>query len=132
MTGDADVVTVLVIHPEDQERKRLALLANRAGYRVRESTRGGELASNLAPGECQVLLVNRDLPDISAVGMLRRLRERGIGIPMIVLVPTLAIMDAVNAIRAGAEDVLEYPLSERRFRNSLASVLRQQAVKADA
>ena len=132
MTGDADVATVLVIHPEDQERKRLALLVNRAGYRVRESMLGGEIASNLVPGECQLLFVNRDLPDMSAIELISRLRARGIGIPMIVLVPTLAIMDAVNAIRAGAEDVMEYPLSERHFRNSLASVLKQQEAKADA
>lgn len=132
MTGDADVATILVIHPEDAERKRLALLASRAGYRVRESTLGEEIAVNLGPEECQFLFVNRDLPDMSAVEMLRRLRKRGIQIPVIVMVPPLAIMDAVDAIRAGAQDVLEYPLGERRFRNSIASLLQQRAANADA
>lgn len=57
----------------------------------------------------QVMVIDRGLPAIDGVDLVRRLRDRGITAPILILTARAAIADRVEGLDAGAEDYLVKP-----------------------
>ncbi len=124
LTAEALPITVVIVNADAHERARLVALATRAGHKVIEAATGSEILASLTPSPRTVVVVDRNAGDMTASQMLLQLRLKGMEIPTVVTVPPLAILEAVDAIRTGARDVLEYPLGEQRFLQSIAEALK--------
>lgn len=122
--AEALPITVVIVNADPSERARLVALAQRAGHEVIESALGSEILARLSPGPRTVVIVDRNAGDMTASQMLLQLRLKGLAVPTVVTVPPLAVLEAVDAIRTGARDVLEYPLGEQRFLASITNALR--------
>ena len=57
----------------------------------------------------QVMVIDRGLPAIEGVDLVRRLRQRGIGVPILILTARATVADRVEGLDAGAEDYLVKP-----------------------
>lgn len=118
--------TVVIINTDPTERARLAALAIKAGHRVIEVCDGAAALARLTPPPRTVLVVDRILEDMSATQLIAAMHARGVYLPTVVTIPSLAIIDAVDAIRTGARDVLETPLGEQRFLHSISEALKNE------
>jgi DNA-binding NtrC family response regulator len=118
------IATVVIVNTDPAERMRLASLARNAGHLVVEASDGAAVLAWLAPPPYTVMVVDGVLEDMSAADLIAAMQARGVYLPTVVTIPPLAIVDAVDAIRIGARDVLETPCGEQRFLRSISEALK--------
>lgn len=75
------------------------------------------------------VLMDLNLPDGDGIGLLARLRQCGIGVPVVVITADPSIETAVRAIRAGAQDFISKPVTAARLTLTIGNVLEQQVLK---
>ncbi len=92
-----------------------------AGYQVQLVGDGAEgLRVASAGGErCDLIVLDLRLPKLSGIDVLRTLRDRGIGLPVLVLTAQDAVDFKVQALRMGADDYVTKPFA---FEELLARV----------
>jgi DNA-binding NtrC family response regulator len=125
---------VLVIDDEKNIRRTLDLVLRGEGYEVVEAQSAEEalqiLANPHAPVDLAILDVK--LPGISGLEALERLRkdEATREVPVIVISGHATVHDAVAAIKLGAADFFEKPLSRERVVVSVKNVIRTAKLSA--
>jgi DNA-binding NtrC family response regulator len=125
---------VLVIDDEKNIRRTLDLVLRGEGYEVVEAQSAEEalqiLANPHAPVDLAILDVK--LPGISGLEALERLRkdEATREVPVIVISGHATVHDAVAAIKLGAADFFEKPLSRERVIVSVKNVIRTAKLSA--
>ena len=73
-----------------------------------------------------VILLDVNLPDMSGIDLLRRMRQSGITSDVIVMTGEGSIRLAVEAMRSGARDFLVKPFGIERLRQSVAHALEER------
>ena len=112
MTNDA---VIHLIDDDEHVRRAVAFLLGTAGHAVRvheSAERFLEELPNLQPG-CIVSDVR--MPGLDGVGLLRKLRERGVDMPTIIMTGHADVALAVAAMKAGAIDFVEKPFDDEIF-----------------
>ena len=134
-----------VLVAEDDERT--------ADYLVRGLTESGHVVDHVGDGETalamalegvyQALVVDRRLPGLDGVALVRRLRETDPRTPVLMLSAVATTADRVEGIRAGCDDYLAKPyafsellarleaLARRADRSRRAAVLRVGDLELD-
>jgi DNA-binding NtrC family response regulator len=125
---------VLVIDDEKNIRRTLDLVLRGEGYDVLEAQSAEEALQILANPHSPVDLAILDvkLPGISGLEALERLRkdEATREVPVIVISGHATVHDAVAAIKLGAADFFEKPLSRERVIVSVKNVIRTAKLSA--
>jgi two-component system response regulator QseB len=106
---DADPEGVLVVEDDAELAELLRRLLVEAGYRVttaRDGQAGLHLGLTRAYG---VLVIDRGLPALDGLELLRRLRRHGVDTPALILSALGTVQDRVTGLDAGAEDYLVKP-----------------------
>src|ERR1700680_5326693 len=109
-------------------------MAGKAGYET-VVVDGGDAAVRLmlAPEgpafDCVVL--DLVMPDLDGLGVLARMREARLGIPVIVQTAHGGIDNVVTAMRAGAFDFVVKPVGIERLQVSLRNALHASALKGE-
>jgi two-component system, LuxR family, response regulator FixJ len=129
MTGSV----IFIVDDDVAVRDSLEILLQSAGHAVRSFASGQEfldVVSSLAPG---CLIVDVRMPGMDGFELQRRLGERQLSIPVIVITGHGDVPMAVRAIREGAVDFIEKPFSERAIFDSIRLALsRLAAHEADS
>ncbi len=114
---------ILLVDDDDAVRASLHALLETAGYRTAQFGSGTDLleAADIGLGACVVLDVK--MPGADGLEVQQRLNERGETLPVIVLTGHGDIAMAVQAIRAGAVDFLEKPVSGQQLLRSVARAI---------
>jgi two-component system response regulator AtoC len=106
--------SVLVIDDEKSFRVIAEEALSREGYAVRTANSGAAGARAYADEPADVVVLDRNLPDIDGVDLLGRLaresQERGVDTLFLVATAYADVENAVQALRQGAEDYLTKPL----------------------
>ena len=102
-----------VVEGDEAERRSLASLLGNLEVDVQAFASAEDLLAELEHMTVSVLVAELQLPGMSGVELLRRLRERGIRVPAILISEGSDIPTAVDAIRAGAVDFIEKPFIDR-------------------
>ncbi|TCZ52756.1 response regulator transcription factor [Roseicella aquatilis] len=96
------------------------------GYAVAHAT-DGATGLGLATRETfDVLVVDRMLPGIDGLSLIRALRERRINTPALVLSALGAVDDRIKGLRAGGDDYLVKPFSLGELAARLEALLRRR------
>ena len=125
---------VLIVDDDPVQRRLLQNVVEKAGYQV-ATAEGGEAAIGLmtAPDgphfECIVL--DLVMPDLDGLGVLGRMREAGIAIPVIVQTAHGGIDVVVSAMRAGAIDFAVKPVGAERLLVSLRNAMATRALEGE-
>ena len=82
-----------------------------AGSHVELVGDGGEALRLTANGQYDLLVLDLRLPTTSGLEVLRTLRDRGNGVPVLVLTAQDAVDFKVQALRMGADDYVTKPFS---------------------
>jgi two-component system, LuxR family, response regulator FixJ len=111
--------TVHVIDDEEAVRRAIAILLRSAGIAVQTHPSGLaflDALSNLGAG---CVLSDVRMPGLDGLELLRRLRDRSIRWPVIIMTAHGDIPTAVRALKAGAVDFIEKPFDD----NDLLTVI---------
>ncbi len=125
---------VLVVDDDPVQRRLIDAMLKRFGYEP-ELLDNGDAAVRLleSPEGAGIACMILDLvmPDLDGLGVLGRLKERGIGIPVIVLTAQGSIDTVVTAMRAGAVDFCVKPVGPERIHVSVGNALAQAALAGE-
>src|SRR5512140_2334287 len=112
---------ILVCDDEADIRESLRTLLTEEGYEVTAVASGVNAVSE-APDHDAVLL-DIKMPGQDGLDTLAKLRARGVSTPVIMISGHGDVRTALDAVRAGADDFLEKPLSTEHVLNALRRVL---------
>ena len=123
-TAMSTTSTVHVVDDDAAMRDSLRVLLEAAGFVVRAFDSAGALLA-AAPTAVGCVLTDVRMPDIDGLALLRRLREQGISLPVIVMTGQGDIAIAVQAMKAGAVDFLEKPFTDDALLEAIGRALEQ-------
>jgi len=120
MPGNAHVY---IVDDDAAVRDSLSVLLDACGYQVRTFGLAQEFldaASALPPG---CLIADIRMPEMDGLELQRRLKERSLSFPTIVITGHGDVPLAVRAMKAGALDFIEKPYASQAILNSVAAAL---------
>ena len=82
-----------------------------SGYQVDLAASGNEALSRGAASDYAVITIDRMLPDIDGIAVMRQLRDDGIAAPFLIISALGEVDDRVRGLRAGGDDYLVKPFS---------------------
>jgi two-component system, OmpR family, KDP operon response regulator KdpE len=101
-------IRVLVIHADPPTRRLIRIALHESAYVVREATTGLAGLDEAAFSRPDLVILDLELPDMTGIEAIRRLRESG-DVRILVLSTRTSQEDKVRALDSGAEDVLVNP-----------------------
>jgi len=105
---------ILVVEDDDDTRDYLAKGLRESGYTVEATASGRDgLMHAITTGEAafDALVLDRMLPDLDGLALLKSVRAAGVQTPAILLTAMSAIDERVRGLRAGADDYMVKPFS---------------------
>lgn len=117
---------VSIIDDDDAARDSLAFLLRSAQLEARTYDSASAFLANMetAPSGCVITDVR--MPEMSGIDLLRRLRESGDDLPVIVITGHGDIPLAVEAMKFGAADFFEKPYDDDALLAAVRSALERQ------
>lgn len=91
-----------------------------AGYDVQTASSAAAGLAHLAAANPTAILADLHLPDRDGIALIRDIRTRRADVPILAIAPDASVARVVEAMRAGASDLLVQPLEEIRLMQSLA------------
>jgi DNA-binding NtrC family response regulator len=127
-------VRVLIVDDDPVQRRLLENMVARSGYEPVIAAGGDAAAAILTgPDDARIDAVVLDLvmPDLDGLGVLAKMREAGLAIPVIVQTAHGGIDNVVSAMRAGATDFVVKPVGVERLQVSLHNALAASALQGE-
>ena len=101
--------TILVVEDDDALRGAVRRSLERLGHAVEEAGDGAAALERLAAGGIDVVLTDINMPRLNGHALMRRMRQEGCDLPVVVMAGAAEVDDAVTAFRSGAVDFLQKP-----------------------
>ncbi len=125
-----------VVDDDESLRESMSELLNAAGYRVRQYASTGEFLLDPPPDEPGCLLLDVRLPGPSGLDLQAGMQRHGMGVPVIFLTGYADVPTSVRAMKAGAVDFLEKPVTREilleAIRRALDFDAAQRGLREDA
>ena len=109
MTGDHR--RILVVEDDPETAGQLAEELTTSGYEVDLAATGREALRRGGERDYAVITIDRMLPDIDGITVMRELRDDGIAAPFLIISALGEVDDRVRGLRAGGDDYLVKPFS---------------------
>ena len=125
---------ILIVDDDPVQRRLLDNMVRKSGYEPLLAETGEQAVAMLSgPGAQRVDCVVLDLvmPDLDGLGVLARLRENGINLPVIVQTAHGGIDNVISAMRAGAMDFVVKPVGAERLQVSIRNALDKGALEGE-
>ncbi|MHB8581177.1 MAG: sigma-54-dependent transcriptional regulator [Ignavibacteriaceae bacterium] len=105
------------------------------GYSAITANDGEEALRTVASGNVDLIFMDITLPKLDGLGVLKKLREQNINIPVIIITGYGIMQNAIKAMQLGAFDYLTKPLDIEKIREltrkALSESLESHTVKED-
>jgi two-component system KDP operon response regulator KdpE len=121
----APPLRVLVVDDEPPIRKLLRMGLGTQGYQVLEAP-NARTALDLAAERPDLIILDLGLPDMQGLELLRTLRERSEGVPIVVLSSRGDEAAKVEALDLGADDYVTKPFGMEELLARIRAALRHQ------
>jgi two-component system OmpR family response regulator len=102
------------------------------GYQVEHCADGDSGLASACRGEYQVIVLDRMLPRLDGLRLVRELRSRGVATPVIYLTTMSGIDDRVQGLEAGGDDYLVKPFAFAELLARVRVLARRPANANDA
>ncbi|MEM1204920.1 MAG: sigma-54 dependent transcriptional regulator [Acidobacteriota bacterium] len=130
-TARQNAESILVVDDESSIRDSLRMVLEFEGYRIDEAGSGSEALVRVAEGAPDALILDIKMPGMDGLEVLSALRERGYGMPVLVISGHGDIDTALEATRRGAFDFFEKPLQRDRVLLSLRNAIDSHRLKTE-
>jgi two-component system nitrogen regulation response regulator NtrX len=123
--------SVLIVDDEAGVRSALSGVLRDEGYIVEAVDSGESCLERVNRGSYDVIVLDIWLPGIDGLATLERLRERRVDSPVVMISGHGNIESAVRAVKLGAYDFVEKPLSLEKTVLVIANAVRQRRLEAE-
>jgi DNA-binding NtrC family response regulator len=124
---------VLIVDDDPVHRRLVENMITRFGYEAATAD-GGEAAIaalTAASARFDCVVLDLVMPDLDGLGVLARMREASLSLPVIVQTAHGGIDNVVSAMRAGATDFVVKPVGAERLQVTLRNALATRALESE-
>jgi two-component system response regulator MprA len=116
---------VLVVDDDGPIRRMLERTLAAEGYGVSSAGDGGAALAAIERAAPDLLVLDVGLPGLDGLAVCRRLRRKGLGLPILLLTARDAVPDRVAGLDAGADDYLVKPFASEELLARVRALLRR-------
>jgi two-component system, OmpR family, response regulator MprA len=117
--------SILVVDDDAPIRRMLVRTLEADGYRVEAAADGGTALAAVERAVPDALVLDVAMPDLDGLAVCRRLRGKGLALPILLLTARDAVTDRVTGLDAGADDYLVKPFAPEELLARLRALLRR-------
>lgn len=125
--GGSEGLSILYVEDDPLAAAEVQELAARQGDLVTWESSGSAGLLSAGRGDFDVIILDRMLPDIDGMTILRRLRESGVGTPVLMLSALGRTIDRAEGLDAGADDYLAKPFEAEELLARLRALYRRSS-----
>jgi DNA-binding response OmpR family regulator len=115
---------VLVVEDEDDVRRLVRVLLERAGHTVVEAANGLEALSRLERDAPDLVVLDVAMPELDGWQTLERIRDLS-DVPVLMLTARAGELDKVRGLRGGADDYVTKPFGRQELLARVEALLRR-------
>jgi two-component system, OmpR family, response regulator len=119
---------ILVIEDDPETAGQLADFLSTRGYQVDLATNGNDGLRLARSAAYAVMTIDRMLPEIDGIAIIRRLRESGVSTPALIVSALGEVDDRVRGLRSGGDDYLVKPFAYTELLARVEALARRSAV----
>src|SRR5882757_8177132 len=126
--------TILIADDDAVQRRLVENMVQKCGYEPLVVDSGDAAVALLTAPDAQAIdavVLDLVMPGLDGLGVLAKIREAGLTVPVIVQTAHGGIDNVVSAMRAGAQDFVVKPVGFERLQVSLRNALNTQALKGE-
>jgi DNA-binding NtrC family response regulator len=126
--------TILIADDDAVQRRLVENMVQKCGYETCVVDSGDAAIALLTAADAQAIdavVLDLVMPGLDGMGVLAKIREAGLNIPVIVQTAHGGIDNVVSAMRAGAQDFVVKPVGVERLQVSLRNALNASALKGE-
>src|SRR5215813_6348197 len=125
--------TILIVDDDPVQRRLVENMVQKCGYEAVVTDSGDSAIAMLTSPDAAIDAVVLDLvmPGLDGMGVLDKIRETALNVPVIVQTAHGGIDNVVSAMRAGAHDFVVKPAGLERLQVSLRNALNASALKGE-
>src|SRR5690242_18434299 len=128
------VASILIADDDAVQRRLVENMVQKCGYEAVVVDSGDAVVDLLMRADgpnIDAVVLDLVMPGLDGMGVLARIREAGINIPVIVQTAHGGIDNVISAMRAGAQDFVVKPVGLERLQVSLRNALNTSALKGE-
>ena len=118
---------ILIIEDDRQAASYLVKAFREAGHVADDAADGLDGYAMAREGAYDVLVVDRMLPKLDGLSLIRSLREQGVDTPVLILSALGQVDDRVKGLRAGGDDYLPKPYAFSELLARVEVLVRRRA-----
>ena len=126
--------TILIADDDAVQRRLVQNMVQKCGYEALVVDSGDAAIALLTAPDAPVIdamVLDLVMPGLDGMGVLAKIREAGLSIPVVVQTAHGGIDNVVSAMRAGAQDFVVKPVGMERLQVSLRNALDTSALKGE-
>jgi len=126
--------TILIADDDAVQRRLVENMVQKCGYETLTVDSGDAAIALLTAPDARpvdAMVLDLVMPGLDGMGVLAKIRETGLNIPVIVQTAHGGIDNVVSAMRAGAQDFVVKPVGVERLQVSLRNALNASALKGE-
>src|SRR5712672_1500834 len=126
--------TILIADDDAVQRRLVENMVQKCGYEPLLVDSGDAAVALLTAPDAQAIdavVLDLVMPGLDGLGVLAKIREAGLTIPVVVQTAHGGIDNVVSAMRAGAQDFVVKPVGFERLQVSLRNALNTSALKGE-
>jgi two-component system response regulator MprA len=116
---------VLVVDDDAPIRRMLERTLAAEGYDVETAGDGGSALAAVEHSAPDLVILDLALPVLDGVAVCRRLRDRGLGLPILMLTARDSVAERVAGLESGADDYLVKPFATEELVARVHALLRR-------
>ena len=118
-------VAILVVDDDAPIRRMLDRTLTAEGYAVESAADGGEALAAVERSTPDLIVLDVGLPGVDGLSVSKRLRAKGLAVPVLLLTARDAVADRVAGLDAGADDYLVKPFATEELLARVRALLRR-------
>jgi two-component system response regulator MprA len=116
---------VLIVDDDGPVRRTLARTLAAEGYATVLASDGGAALAEVERAQPDVIVLDAIMPGLDGLAVARRLRAKGVSVPILMLTARDAVGDRVAGLDAGADDYLVKPFATEELLARVRALLRR-------
>ncbi|WP_455374313.1 sigma-54-dependent transcriptional regulator [Limibacillus halophilus] len=125
------MANILIVEDNEPLSRSYLEFIKPLGYGVTACASGEAAWQSMQEAPPSVVLLDLHLPDMIGLDLIARAREEGLPCSFVVVTSDGSVDQAVEAIRAGAEDFIVKPATPDRLRITLANAVKRHSLEAE-
>jgi DNA-binding response OmpR family regulator len=115
---------VLVVEDEEDVRRLVRVLLERAGHTVAEAINGADALVRMQDAPPDLIVLDVTMPELDGWQTLERIRDMS-DVPVLMLTARTGELDKVRGLRAGADDYVTKPFGRQELLARVEALLRR-------